>query len=153
LDLCGVSCVEFSQCGVKTLIKLAQDLGIEWHVLADGDAAGQQYVQDADSLRGHSTLAERATSLLERDIEHCMWNAGYHTVYESAVSPRRKAALIKSAPGTPNYITETIKAAIESTSKPQLAYAVVAEAAKPGAPGIPQSLKTAIETAIALAKR
>lgn len=153
LDLCGVSCVEFSQCGVKTLIKLAQDLGIEWHVLADGDPAGQDYVRDAESLRGASPASERITSLIEQDIEHCMWNAGYHTVYESAVSPRRRAALIKAAPGTPNYITETIQAAIKSTSKPQLAYAVVAEAAKPGAPGVPQSLKTAIETSVALAKR
>ncbi|MCI0389440.1 MAG: DUF2813 domain-containing protein [Acidobacteria bacterium] len=152
LDLCGVSCVEFSQCGVKTLIKLAQDLGIEWHVLADGDAAGQQYVQEADSLRGASPLVERATSITERDIEHCMWNAGYRAIYESAVSHGRKA-LITSAPGTPNYVTETIQAAIKSTSKPQLAYAVVAEAAKPGSPGIPQSLKTAIEMAVALAKR
>ncbi len=152
LDLCGVSCVEFSQCGVKTLIKLAQDLGIEWHVLADGDAAGQQYVQDADSLRGASPLVERATSITERDIEHCMWNAGYRAVYELAVSPGRKS-LITSAPGTPNYATETIQAAIKSTSKPQLAYAVVAEAAKPGAVGIPGSLKTAIDMAVALAKR
>jgi putative ATP-dependent endonuclease of the OLD family len=152
LDLCGVSCVEFSQCGVKTLIKLAQDLGIEWHVLADGDAAGRKYVQAADSLRGSSTLGERATSLVERDIEHCMWNAGYQPVYESAVKLVHRTS-ITSAPGTPGYITETIKAAIESTSKPQLAYAVAAEAAKPGAPGVPQSLKTAIEAAVALAKR
>jgi hypothetical protein len=81
-----------------------------------------------------------------------MWNAGYHSVYESAVKPVHRT-LITSATGTTGYITETIKAAIESTSKPQLAYSVVAEAAKPGAPGVPQSLKTAIETAVALAKR
>jgi putative ATP-dependent endonuclease of OLD family len=47
LDLCGVSCVEFSQCWPTPLIKVAKDLGIEWHLLADGDAAGNKYVQAA----------------------------------------------------------------------------------------------------------
>lgn len=152
LDLCGVSCVEIAQCGVETLIKLAQDLGIEWHVLADGDAAGQGYVQVAESLRGSSTLAERATRLVEKDIEHCMWDAGYHTVYESAVSSGRRAS-VTAARVTPNYPTVAIEAAIKSTSKSHLAYAVVEAAAKRGAAGVPQSLKTAIEAAVAIAKR
>ena len=42
----GVSCVEFAQCGLRPLMKLADHLGIAWHVMADGDGAGRM-------LRGH----------------------------------------------------------------------------------------------------
>ena len=37
----GIRCVEFAQCGIDPLVRLATDLGIEWHLLADGDLAGQ----------------------------------------------------------------------------------------------------------------
>lgn len=45
----GVRIIEFAQCGVAPLIKAARDLGIEWHLLADGDQAGSKY---AASVRG-----------------------------------------------------------------------------------------------------
>jgi putative ATP-dependent endonuclease of OLD family len=40
----GIRCVEFAQSGLRALLRLANDLGIEWHLLADGDAAGFAYV-------------------------------------------------------------------------------------------------------------
>ena len=43
----GVACVEFAQCGLSALLKVARHLGIEWHLLADGDMAGQRYVNAA----------------------------------------------------------------------------------------------------------
>ena len=33
----GVACVEFAQCGLGALVKVARAFGIEWHLLADGD--------------------------------------------------------------------------------------------------------------------
>jgi putative ATP-dependent endonuclease of OLD family len=150
LDLCGVSCVEFAQCGLKPLIKLAQDLGIEWHLLADGDRAGKQYATTADGLRGAIALADRVSSLAERDIEHCLWNSGYAAVYEAAVDANHRK-LVTAAKGNALYPTQTIDAAVASLSKPQLAYKLVSEIAKKGKTGVPGSLKTAIETAAALA--
>lgn len=38
----GVSCIEYTQVGVEKFIKLADQLGIEWFVLADSDAAGNK---------------------------------------------------------------------------------------------------------------
>ena len=35
----GIRIMEFAQCGVEPLIKLADDLGIAWHLIADGDSA------------------------------------------------------------------------------------------------------------------
>ncbi len=62
-------------------------------------------------------------------------------------------AMVKSAPGRAQYPTEVINAAIRATSKPHLSYAIIAEAAKAGSPGVPATLKTGIEAAIKLAGR
>jgi len=151
-DLAGVCCVEFAQCGLKPLIKTAQDLGIEWHLLADGDSAGKGYASTANDLRGKDHAIDRITSISESDIEHCFWHGGYKSIYEAAVDKNHKA-MVKSAPGSAQYPTETIDAAIKSTSKPYLSYAIIVEAAKAGSPGIPATLKTGIQTAIKLAGR
>jgi putative ATP-dependent endonuclease of OLD family len=36
-----VKVIEFAQSGLKPLIKFARRMGIEWHVLVDGDEAGK----------------------------------------------------------------------------------------------------------------
>lgn len=149
-DLDGVCCVEFAQCGLKPLIKTAKDLGIEWHLLADGDR--KDYASAADGLRGGDPPADRITALPEPNLEHCLWHGGYGAVYEKAVDANHKA-MVKSSRGDPQYPTETIKAAIASTSKPYLGFAVLTEVAKPGSPGVPARLKVAIETAVKLARR
>ena len=152
LELEGVSCVEFPQCGLAPLIKVARDLGIEWHLLADGDHAGNDYEQTAEGLLAGDLAADRITRMTALDTEHCMWSAGYQHVYEDAVSAGRRAT-ITSPPGTPEYATETIKAAARSTSKPQLAHALAAELDRPGAPAAPEELLQAINQALTLAKR
>lgn len=152
LDLCGVSCVEFSQVWPTPLIKCAKDLGIEWHLLADGDPAGVKYAKAADDLRGTDPVADRISRIAEADIEHCLWHHGYHAYYEAAVDAAHKGNITTKA-GDPQYPTETIKAAIASTSKPQLAYGIIAEIEKKGPVGVPPSLKTAIEVAVSLAGR
>lgn len=151
-DLAGVCCVEFAQCGLKPLIKTAQDMGIEWHLLADGDKSGGDYAKTATGLLGGDPAADRITSIAEPDIEHCLWHGGYKSVYESAVDKYHKA-MVKSAPGTAQYPTEVIGAAIKSTSKPYLSYEIIAEVAKAGSPGVQATLKTGIEAAIKLAGR
>lgn len=151
-DLAGVCCVEFAQCGLKPLIKTARDLGIEWHLLADGDKAGKDYAKTANGLLDGAPATDRITSIAEPDIEHCLWHGGYKIIYESSVDKNHKA-MVKSSPGTAQYPTEVIDAAIRSTSKPHLSYAIIAEAAKTGSPGVPEALKTGIEAAIKLAGR
>jgi len=151
-ELAGVCCVEFAQCGLEPLIKVARDLGIEWHLLTDGDVAGVKYIKTANELRGADPVTDRITAIAETDIEHCLWHAGYKGVYESAVDANHKS-MVKAAPSAAQYPTETINAAIKSTSKPHLSYTVIAEAEKAGSPGVPNAIETAIETALKLARR
>jgi len=152
-SLSGVCCVEFSQCGLKPLIKVAKDLGIEWHVVADGDQAGNAYVATATQFLDGSPKGERITQLTQRDIEHTFWNSGYDKVYENATGVNQRSAIVKSAPGSSDYPSEVIRAAIKTTSKPHLAYEAIAEVAAKGVAGVPQELKAVVEMAVQLAGR
>lgn len=143
----GVCCVEFAQCGLASLIKLAADLGIEWNVLADGDPAGQKYANTARRFLGEAEEAERLTVLAEKDIEHAMWSHGYSAIYASAVGAPQQANITAEA-GTPKYVDQTIRMAISSTSKPHLAIAAVEAARQAGSPGLPAAIQTAITNAV-----
>lgn len=46
----GVQIVEFAQSGLRSLIKVAKEFGIDWHVVTDGDPAGKK-------IRPHSKSA------------------------------------------------------------------------------------------------
>lgn len=152
-SLSGVCCVEFAQCGLKPLIKLAEDLGIEWHLLADGDQEGSKYVNTAKQRLGTTPEPDRITQLTLADIEHTFWHAGYEVIYENAAGARQRNSMVKSAPGSPDYPTQVIKAAIATASKPHLAYEAAIAVAANGAAGVPQELRMAIETAVQLAGR
>ena len=151
-DLAGVCCVEFAQCGIRPLIKTAGDLGIEWHMLADGDQSGTRYANTARQLLDGDPAADRITSIAEPDIEHCLWHGGYSSVYEGAVATHHNS-MINSAAGSAQYPTEVIKAAIGSTSKPHLGYEIIAAVAKAGPAGVPATLSTGIAAAVRLAGR
>ncbi len=152
LDLAGVSCVEYAHCWPPALLKTASALGIEWHLLADGDSNGKRAAASALPFVGAEEETDRVSTLTDHDLEHLMWNAGYGAVYETAVdSVGRKG--VKSQAGTSGYVDEVIAAAIASSSKPELAYAVLAEIAKRGAAGVPTPLRDAIDMAVKLADR
>jgi len=144
-DLEGISCVEFAQCGVEPLIKVADALGIEWHMLADGDEAGRHYLATARRLVGGRDERERITILRDRDIERCFWHHGYADVY------RHHAGLTPSAAkGLPPG--RVIQRAVKRRSKPYLALSVVEAAAKPDSAGVPKVLRRLIETSVRLAR-
>jgi putative ATP-dependent endonuclease of OLD family len=139
----GVACVEFAQCGIEPLVKLARALGIEWHVLADGDRAGGAYAGRARSLLRDEPEPLRITLLAERDIEHCFWRHGHAPAFE-------KLAGFHSGPGVP--ARRVIEKAIDRHSKPGVAFELLASVAAPGSAGVPPPLRRAIENCIALAR-
>ncbi len=57
----GVKVIEFAQSGLKPLLKFARRMGIAWHVLTDGDDAGNKYAattrsQLQEGTRNHIIL-------------------------------------------------------------------------------------------------
>jgi putative ATP-dependent endonuclease of OLD family len=144
-DLEGIACVEFAQCGIPPLVKAARELGIEWHLLTDGDAAGQSYVEKARALLRGDPPEDRITGLREHDIEHCFYEHGYAAVYRRAagmrVSPRHRLP--------PKHV---IHRALKRWSKPYMALQVILAASEPGSAGVPAPLRQMIETCVRLAR-
>lgn len=80
----GVAVVEFAQCGLNPLIKLAQQLGIGYHVLTDGDDAGKHYAQIVRDFVGSQNAPEHLSVMPCVDIEHYFYASGFADVYQKA---------------------------------------------------------------------
>lgn len=80
----GVAVVEFAQCGLNPLIKLAQQLGIGYHVLTDGDDAGKHYAQIVRDFVGSQNAPEHLSVMPCVDIEHYLYSSGFADVYQKA---------------------------------------------------------------------
>jgi len=137
----GIACVEFAQCGLPPLVKLARELGIEWHLLTDGDAAGDSYAQQALRFVRDEPAERRLTVLPQRDIETCFYEHGYESLF------RRLAKVREGHP--PERI---VRLAIERHSKPKLALELVLATAAAGSTGPPPPLLEAVEASVTLAR-
>ena len=144
LNLEGVALVEFAQCGLPPLVKLARELGIEWHVLTDGDRTGHVYADEARSMAG-AEEDWRLTRLREPDIEGCFWRHGYAGVY-------LRAAGIHESGDRRSTPRRVIHRAIKRHSKPFLAFQVLAAVTAEDSPGVPPPLKHTIDTCVQLAR-
>lgn len=142
----GIACIEFAQCGLEPPVKAARDLGIEWHLLTDGDPAGQSYAGVARQFLENEDEPERMTVLGEKDIERCFWAHGYDDVFKkySRMNPRQ---IEHTSPG------KVIQAAVRKRSKPFLALSVVEAIASQDSPGIPPALERMIESCVKLARQ
>lgn len=143
----GVVCIEFAQCGISPLIKAARQLGIEWHLLADGDAAGKAYIETAKHFANqlNEDYTNRFTGLRERDIEHHMFFNGYAAVYQEYSG-------IPMNYGQNMQPRRIIGRAIHRHSKPFMAIAIVEAIAQPDSPGVPPVLRKLVESCVRLAK-
>ena len=176
LEAEGVRCVEFAQCGVEPLVRLANDLRIQWHLLADGDEAGKSYAQEAKEHLRSGSPKRHITRLRKRTIEMELWSHGYEGLYREAAgvpedpdgdgSNRRgqegghggSGSHERHAKGNHKHRRPRLRGyhivnrAIRRHSKPYLALTVAEEAARRGPDGVPPSLRRVIEEAVSLAR-
>jgi putative ATP-dependent endonuclease of OLD family len=147
----GVACVEFAQCGLSAMLKVARHLGIEWHLLVDGDMAGQRYIDAAREYAETDGCHPRFTGLPEPDIEHCFWGFGYEDVFRRAAWPRNIATPRPWQQNAP--ARKVIARAIERYSKPWMAVLLLEAVIDRGPEGVPPPLRQAIETCIQMARK
>lgn len=148
----GVACVEFAQCGIRPLVRLADALGIQWHVLCDGDHAGDTYRGVAEALLEGRASQRHISQLREPDIEHCLWNAGYEELIRRAGEFEAQGEGADGEHTTVAPGARTLQQAMRRGSKPALAMAVLDAARQPGSPGVPEVLAQAIRTAVEMAR-
>lgn len=131
----GISCVEYAQCGLRPLLKVAKQMNIHCVVLADGDPAGRSYAAQASEFIDKNMRDERILFLPERDIENYLWVTGYADAYLEQISLRKGQNVVAS---------QIINRAIKKYSKPQLALSILEYAHGPKSPGVPSELKKII---------
>lgn len=155
-DQVSFSVLEISQVIDKgePLIKFATALGIQWFLMADGDHAGNDYVNRANNhLAKGEKLADRARTLTHADIEHEFWHNGYDDFIENMVTNTRKDQIVIEAAGDDVKKTKLlIKAAIkQSGGKPAFAQALVNKVRQRGVGSIPQTIQDIIARVVQLA--
>lgn len=140
----GVKVIEFAQAGLKPLLKFAARMGIAWHVLTDGDDAGNKYVATARSqLAPQDERDHHLTQLPALDMEHYLFGAGFKAVY------LQMAHLPLSAAMSPRRI---ITKALQHASKPELAIAVATAAAERGEQAMPPLMRQMFSRVMWLAR-
>lgn len=155
-DQVSFSVLEISQVIDKgePLIKFARALGIQWFLMADGDHAGNDYVNRANNhLATGENLADRARSLTNADIEHEFWRSGYDGFIENMVPNTRKDQIATEAAADDVKKTKLlIKAAIKQAGgKPAFAQALVNEVRQRGVGSIPPTIRDIITRVVQLA--
>lgn len=121
----GVRLVEYAQCGVAPLIKLAKQLGIEWLLLTDGDEAGYKYARHAVNAGNE----DRVTILPSIDIEHFLYENGFENVYRRNTGETSLKGLNEN---------KIIEIALKRNTKPGMALAIVDEARLIGKQCVPE---------------
>ncbi|HHB7634612.1 ATP-dependent endonuclease [Klebsiella pneumoniae] len=144
-DAEGVKVIEFAQSGLKPLIKFARRMGIQWHVLVDGDEAGKKYAATVRGLLNNDRELERdhLTSLPALDMEHFMYRQGFDDVYH-------RVAQIPD--NVPMNMRRVITKAVHRSSKPDLAIEVAMEAGRRGVDAVPTLLKKMFSRVLWLAR-
>lgn len=137
----GIRVIEFAQCGIGPLLKIADDLGIAWLLLADGDRAGKNYARKAQAHIDEAGGAGEVVVLPAQDMEHYLFKTGYAGVI-------RKAAGI----GNTRSANKLIHAAVERGSKPGLALVILAAADERGPEGVPPLIAEMAQRAQRLAR-
>ncbi|EHN8790830.1 ATP-dependent endonuclease [Enterobacter kobei] len=144
-DAEGIKVIEFAQSGLKPLIKFARRMGIEWHVLVDGDEAGKKYASTVRSLLNNEREEERdhLTMLPAMDMEHFMYRQGFDDVFH-------RIAMVPV--DVPMNMRRVITKAIHRSSKPDLAIEVATEAGRRGVEAVPTLLRKMFSRVLWLAR-
>ena len=141
----GIKVIEFAQSGLKPLIKFARRMGIEWHVLVDGDDAGRKYAATVKSIVNNDSeqVRQHLTELPAPDMEHFMYREGFDAVFYR----------VAQLPETVHMnMRRVIVKAIHRSSKPDLAIEVAMEAARRGMDAVPPLLRKMFSRVLWLAR-
>ena len=90
----GVSIVEFALVGLVAIVKLANQLGIEWLIVVDRDKKGNQYINSVGNHLKSRSVCERIFQLEHGNMELFLCMEGYGYLYKDNVSTQKKHNVI-----------------------------------------------------------
>ena len=152
LHLHGVSCVEYAQIGIAKLIKLADQFGIEWFALMDGDSAGKEYLKKATSELNGRDKEKHILQLNQPNMEMFLCMEGFASVYKGLVS-RQKEGSINADESRDRYkYYDQVCNVLAQNHKIKAVMKIVGMIDANGKRGVPDLLKNAILGACELGK-
>ncbi len=145
----GIRIVEYAHVGAATLVKVGNQLGIDWFCVCDGDAQGKATRTSITTLLHGRTERDHIRELPEPTIELLLCKAGYGSVYEGNVS-LQKQAKITAKKGDPQYWNQILDCQKDKFKVPCV-LRVVKEIETKGKAGVPREISEAIKAAVKLA--
>lgn len=149
----GVRIVECSQAGGPGLfVKVADALGIHWHLVADSDPGGQKYIDDAKALLNGRPETDHISPLTHPNIDVLLCCCGYGQPYRDGVGPQKEADLEGLTIGSPEYWEKVYKIVNKASrfSKPEAALRSILDMKTAGPGGVPSELKDILDRTTAL---
>ncbi|NQU63411.1 MAG: DUF2813 domain-containing protein [SAR324 cluster bacterium] len=138
----GIRLVEYSQAGGPAIfIKIADALGINWHVIADNDDAGNKYIESAKKLLSSRRESTQITQLVSSNIDLLLCYSGYGQPYRNGVTYQKEAELTEPE-GTNQYWDQVYKIIknLRGFSKPAAALEAIFLMKKDGTAGVPAEI-------------
>ncbi|HIP19031.1 MAG TPA: DUF2813 domain-containing protein [Sulfurovum sp.] len=139
----GIRLVECSQAGGPGIfIKVADALGINWHLIADADDGGQKYIDAAKELLADRDEARYISKLTHPNIDILLCCSGYGQPYRDGVGAQKVAELTEEE-GTSEYWHQVYKIINKTRgfSKPAAALESIFLMKEIGAEGVPPEIK------------
>ncbi len=144
----GIRIIEFTHArGPDLFIKVADSLGIQWHLIADGDDEGERYTNRAKPLLGDRSERKHVSLLSQPNIEILLCTSGYGQPYLEAVGPQKKAELNGFEVDSLEFwkkVYEILKVT-RNFSKPAAAMKAMFSMREQGEAGVPNEVKTILE--------
>lgn len=116
LDLAGIRFVPYANCGLETMISIANELGIRWLLLSDNDPAGQANIASATALLAGAHAQDHIIALpAGMDFEEYLISIGYEAVYEARMGHQllNPIAVHKGTAAYPAELAKKVKSKLK----------------------------------------
>jgi putative ATP-dependent endonuclease of OLD family len=146
LDHWGIRVVNTRQSGVEILVKTANDFGISWYFVGDGDLQGESDKHTCEKYLKKKESPKYLHVLRYSNIEILLCAEGFGHIYEAHVSEQKKDT-ITAKRGTLPYWEQVVKAQ-RNKEKPARIREVMVEMRQKGKASVPKELVEIIEATI-----
>ncbi len=151
LERLGIRIVTYRQVEAEPFVKVADDLGICWHCVVDGDSSGQRTRKTLLSHLDGRDEADLLTVLPADNVELLLCEHGFGHVYHAQMADQKKH-LLTAKPGQPNYWKQVLDCLPNRFCKEQAAIDVMVEMKRKGKSAVPPALAEIVTRAAALAQ-
>lgn len=152
LEQLGVRIVEYRNVEALPLTKVADDFGIEWFCLMDGDEQGTATLKSLNTQIGTRTRTAHLKQLPHDNAELFLCERGFGGIYEKHMSQQKAKKILTAKPGDAEYWSQVVRCLPNRGPKGQWALEVSDEIEKLGIKSVPVELSEIVKQVQAIAR-